>query len=152
MFLKYNGILRRFPDGVVKGLKGNTYTTTIHCIVSGIIKLSKVMRLPDSRTVYRGLGGLDLPEAFTTPDECGIRGGVENGMLSTTLDRYYYYYYYYCPMLCCNRFVVCNAHVAYLLFISLVCRISAELVDTLPRMHPTMLYAHLSNPAEYWDI
>jgi hypothetical protein len=88
MFLKYNAVLRGFPDSVVAGLKNNTYTTTIYCIVSGIIKLSKVMVLPDDRKVYRGLGGLDLPEAFKKPDDCGIRGGVEYGMMSTTLDRY----------------------------------------------------------------
>ena len=88
MFRKYNGVLRGFPESVVQGLKGNTYTTTIYCIVSGIIKLSKVMVLPGDRMVYRGLGGLDLPEAFLRPDECGIRGGVEKAMLSTTLDRY----------------------------------------------------------------
>ena len=89
MFLKYNSVLRGFPGSVVEGLKGNTYTTTIYCIVSGIIKLSKVMVLSDDRKVYRGLGGLDLPEAFRKPDECGIRGGVEYGMMSTTLDRYF---------------------------------------------------------------
>jgi hypothetical protein len=89
MFLKYNSVLRGFPGSVVEALKGNTYTTTIYCIVSGIIKLSKVMVLPDDRKVYRGLGGLDLPEAFKKPDECGIRGGVEYGMMSTTLDRYF---------------------------------------------------------------
>ena len=88
MFLKYNSILRGFPDSVVVGLKSNTYTTTIYCIVSGIIKLSKVMVLPDDRKVYRGLGGLDLPQTFKKPDECGIRGGVEYGMMSTTFDRY----------------------------------------------------------------
>ena len=88
MFLKYNSVLRGFPGSVVKALKGNTYTTTIYCIVSGIIKLSKVMVLPEDRMVYRGLGGLDLPEAFMRPDECGVRGGVEKAMLSTTLDRY----------------------------------------------------------------
>ena len=87
MFIKYNTVLRGFPEEGINALKGNKYTTTIYCIVSGIIKLSKVMRLPDNRMVYRGLGGLELPEAFTTPDECGIRGGVEFAMMSTTLDR-----------------------------------------------------------------
>ena len=125
MFLKYNGILRRFPDGVVKGLKGNTYTTTIYCIVSGIIKLSKFMRLPDSRMVYRGLGGLDLPKAFTTPDECGIRGGVENGMLSTTLDRYAL------PLLSFDHLHFRTARVVHVFPLSLARMASAKLVGTL---------------------
>ena len=87
MFVKYNAVLRGFPEAAVEALKGNKYTTTIYCIVSGIIKLSKVMKLPDDRVVYRGMGGLELPEAFTIPDEWGIRGGVEYGMMSTTLHR-----------------------------------------------------------------
>lgn len=51
MFVKYNAVLRRFPQCVVNGLKGNRYTTTIHAIVSGIIKLSHIMVLPSNRKV-----------------------------------------------------------------------------------------------------
>lgn len=87
MFAKYNAVLRGFPQGAVDALQGNKYTTTIYCIVSGIIKLSKVMTLPEARKVYRGLGGVDLPQAFSKPDAYGIRGGVEYAMLSTTFSR-----------------------------------------------------------------
>jgi ankyrin repeat protein len=87
MFAKYNASLRRFPADRVEALRGNKYTTTIYCVVSGIIKLSRKMKLPADRKAYRGLGGLDLPEAFLKMDEHGVRGGVEFGMLSTTLDR-----------------------------------------------------------------
>lgn len=87
MFAKYNASLRGFPQETVDALCGNKYTTTIYCIVSGIIKLSRKMKLPGDRKAYRGLGGLDLPEAFLKMDKHGVRGGVEFGMLSTTLDR-----------------------------------------------------------------
>uniref|UniRef100_A0A7S0W5B3 NAD(P)(+)--arginine ADP-ribosyltransferase n=1 Tax=Hemiselmis tepida TaxID=464990 RepID=A0A7S0W5B3_9CRYP len=87
MYCKYNAVLRNFPESMVKLMHGNKYTTTIHCIVSGIIKLSKSMKLPEDRKVYRGLGGLELPEAFTKPDAFGVRGGCEFAMMSTTVDR-----------------------------------------------------------------
>ena len=41
MYCKYNAVLRGFPTAVVDALKGNTYATTIHLIVSGVIKLSR---------------------------------------------------------------------------------------------------------------
>eukprot|EP00960_Hanusia_phi_P061427 764842-Hanusia_phi.AAC.1 len=63
---------------------GNKYATTIHCIVSGVIKLSKLTKLPPSRVVYRGLKGLRMPERFVQEDELGISGGVEYALLSTT--------------------------------------------------------------------
>jgi hypothetical protein len=49
MFKKYNAVLRGFPQDTYEALLGNTYTTTIYCIVSGVIKLSKHMRLPADR-------------------------------------------------------------------------------------------------------
>lgn len=51
MFCKYNAVLRKFPKETFDGLHGNGYTTTIHAIVSGIIKLSQIMVLPTSRKV-----------------------------------------------------------------------------------------------------
>ena len=88
MFRKYNAVLRGFPQKDVDALEGNKYATTIHLIVSGIIKLSKEMTLPATRRVYRGLaGGLDVPNEFKMPDKHGVRGGVEYGMMSTTLER-----------------------------------------------------------------
>jgi len=41
MFCKYNAVLRGFPQLVVDALSDNTYATTIHLIVSGVIKLSR---------------------------------------------------------------------------------------------------------------
>ncbi len=62
------------------------FTTTIHMINSGIMKLAQFMRLPKSRTVYRGLGGTALPNCFFQPNEFGCRGGTEAAFMSTTLD------------------------------------------------------------------
>ena len=41
MYCKYNAVLRDFPQSMVDGLKGNKYATTLHLIVSGVIKLSR---------------------------------------------------------------------------------------------------------------
>ena len=87
MYMKYNAILRGYPTSMIESLKGNRYTTTIHAIVSGIIKLSQIAELPESRKVYRGLGGMILPEKFWKPDEFGCKGGVEYGFMSTTTER-----------------------------------------------------------------
>jgi hypothetical protein len=46
MFFKYNAVLRGFPQAVVDDLKGNKYSTTIHLIVSGVIKLSRCVDPP----------------------------------------------------------------------------------------------------------
>jgi hypothetical protein len=46
MYCKYNAVLRGFPKAVVDDLKGNTYTTTIHLVVSGVIKLSRCVMTP----------------------------------------------------------------------------------------------------------
>ncbi|KAJ1492128.1 ankyrin repeat-containing domain protein [Baffinella frigidus] len=86
MFSKYNAVLRGFPKAVVDDLNGNTYATTIHLIVSGVIKLSRRTVLPKDRVVYRGLGDLELPEEFLKEDRFGVRGGVEFGLMSTTED------------------------------------------------------------------
>jgi hypothetical protein len=51
MYYKYNTVLRKFPVDAFAGLQGNSYTTTLHAIVSGIIKLSHIMVLPPSRKV-----------------------------------------------------------------------------------------------------
>lgn len=87
MFRKYNAVLRQFPEQDVLSLKGNKYATTLHCIVSGVIKLSRNMSMPEGRVVYRGLGGRDVPDKFKRPDKHGVRGGVEYGLMSTTLDK-----------------------------------------------------------------
>ena len=62
----------------------NKYCTTLHAINSSIIKLGK---LTVATKVYRGVSGMKLPDTFWTANEFGVKGGVENGFMSTTLDR-----------------------------------------------------------------
>ena len=65
--------------------EGNPYTTTLHTINSAIIKLGK---LTPACKVYRGISGARLPESFKTRSAAsGVRGGVEFGFSSTTLDE-----------------------------------------------------------------
>ena len=64
MFVLYNASLRGFPAKDVQCLLGNKYETTIFVIASGITKLSKVSDIPPKRTLWRGLGGMVLPEQF----------------------------------------------------------------------------------------
>ena len=89
MYLKYNAVLRglqfEFAKPKFEALcRGNTYTTTLHCINSAIIKLSKLTK---AAKVYRGVWGGVLPEACRTPNCFGVRGGVEGGFMSTTTDK-----------------------------------------------------------------
>jgi hypothetical protein len=86
LYLWYNAVLRGYPTEVADSLEGNRYETTIFCIISGIIKLSKVTEVPTDRRLYRGLGGVVLPETFWTRTG-GFRGGVEQGLMSATTDR-----------------------------------------------------------------
>ena len=51
MFMKYNAKLRQFPPAGVQALKGNGYVTTIHAVVSAIIKLSRTWKIPHDRKV-----------------------------------------------------------------------------------------------------
>ena len=87
MFMKYNAKLRQFPAAGVEALKKNGYVTTIHAVVSAIIKLSRTWKIPYDRKVYRGLGGMLLPQEFWKEDPFGCRGGVEFGIMSTTTTR-----------------------------------------------------------------
>ena len=64
MFVLYNAALRGFPAGDVDCLLGNKYETTIFVVASGITKLSKVTAVPPNRRLYRGLGGMLLPDQF----------------------------------------------------------------------------------------
>ena len=61
----------------------NKYTTTLHCVNSFIIKMSKLCK---AVKVYRGVSGGMLPEACRTPNEYGVKGGIEGGFMSTTTD------------------------------------------------------------------
>ena len=61
------------------------YATTIHVINSCIVKLGHLMK---AHKVYRGISGARLPREFTTRSEkSGVRGGIEFGFSSTTLDK-----------------------------------------------------------------
>ena len=86
----YNTVLRRFPksDYEVFRAGGNLFSTTIFVLVSAVIKISRVMRLPPGLELFRGLGGLaQLPESFLLDDEHGCKGYMEWGFLSTTACR-----------------------------------------------------------------
>jgi hypothetical protein len=71
----------------LKDWKGNRYTTTIHTLISAVMKLSRTTRVPDGRKVSRGLGGMVLDAKWFRPDKRNTRGGVELGFLSTTMNR-----------------------------------------------------------------
>ncbi len=87
MYMLYNAVLRQFPKDVVEKLQGNRYETTIFCIISGVSKLSKATEIPHDRRVYRGLGGMILPDEFWSVQQGGFRGGIEWGLMSTTTNR-----------------------------------------------------------------
>ena len=53
-------------------------------INSAIVKLGKLMK---AGHVYRGVSGGVLPPHFWTPNAFNVRGGIENGFMSTTRDR-----------------------------------------------------------------
>ena len=88
-FFWYNGSLRRWPKELYEELKGggHLFATTIHVLVSAVLKLSRATKLPEGLRLYRGLGGTtDLPEAFFRADGCGRRGYAEWGFMSTTMN------------------------------------------------------------------
>jgi hypothetical protein len=64
------------------------FATTIHILVSAVVKLTRVEKLPAGLELYRGLGGsMALPETFYKGNENGCRGYTEWGFLSTTSSR-----------------------------------------------------------------
>jgi WD40 repeat protein len=71
---------RVYPGATVRGC----FTSTLHTINSGVLKLS---RLQPSTTIYRGISGMKLPRQFLVANEQNVRGGVEYGFMSTTLDE-----------------------------------------------------------------
>ena len=94
MYMKYNAVLRGLgEEGLpkvqkkvlfeeMKRLCGDSrYVTTLHCISSAIVKLS---RLAKPQTVYRGLAGRVLPSEFWLGQG---HGGVDFAVLSTTADH-----------------------------------------------------------------
>lgn len=88
MFLLYNTKLRSMSSGgtvperdsQLGGLRTHgRYTTTIHAINSGIIKLS---RIQPTCTIYRGMSGMKLPSSFLEPNAYNVRAGVEVSLAS----------------------------------------------------------------------
>ena len=62
----------------------NTYTTTVHCINSCVVKLSKLTR---AGPVWRGMHSGLLPDQLWERNEFGLRCGVELGLMSITRDK-----------------------------------------------------------------
>jgi hypothetical protein len=65
----------------------NRFPTSIHVLVSAILKLARRTRIPRNRKAYRGLGRMRLGGEWFRPDARGARSGVELGFMSTTLSR-----------------------------------------------------------------
>eukprot|EP00966_Prymnesium_polylepis_P244327 5650565-Prymnesium_polylepis.1 len=79
--------LSEAPSGSIRleeaMLSLNRYTTTLHAINSGIVKLSKLTK---ATTVYRGVNGV-LPDEFWEPNDDNVMGGVELGFMSTSTEK-----------------------------------------------------------------
>ena len=90
MYYHYNNVLRKLLLRYVRQQKscdeaadddaaghdptpdeGVEYSTTIHMISSGIVKLSEIMRRPPTRKLFRGLSGMNVPECFFKEDALG---------------------------------------------------------------------------------
>ena len=52
-----------------------------------VLGLCNGIRLPWDQSLVASPTGMKLPEAFTTPDDKGVRGGCEFGFMSTTLTK-----------------------------------------------------------------
>ena len=88
-FFCYNAVLRRWPADLYEAMKqsDSQFTTTIFVLISAVLKVSRVMKMPEGLLLYRGMGGLmDLPHAFFHADAKGRKGYVEWGFMSTTSD------------------------------------------------------------------
>jgi hypothetical protein len=86
----YNAILRQHPADVFSKFLagGNLYATTIHILVSAVIKIARATKLPSGLELFRGLDGLmELPDSFLRVDANGCRGYAEWGFLSATSDK-----------------------------------------------------------------
>jgi hypothetical protein len=87
----YNGVLRQLPHDTMYlrlRARGNLFATTVHVLVSAVLKLARSVRLPAGLELYRGLGAVrELPDGFFRADGRGRRGYLEWGFLSTTTDR-----------------------------------------------------------------
>jgi len=82
MYAKYNAASLGFAAA------GSTlFSGTMHVVIAGLCKLSRVTMPPPGLIVYRSNGGMALPGDFLEPDEQGFAGGVEYALMSTTPDR-----------------------------------------------------------------
>ena len=82
MYMIYNPVLR----GTSK--KGDcNFCATLHLVGSALLKRSRISPPPPGMVLYRGNGGMALPEDFFKLDEQGCAGGTECAFMSTTPDR-----------------------------------------------------------------
>jgi hypothetical protein len=80
---QWNGVLRSASEKS----SDRRFTTSIHVLVSAVLKLARASRVPPGRVVWRGLGGLVLDHHWFQCDGRGVRGGAELGFLSATSRR-----------------------------------------------------------------
>ena len=83
-------MLRRHPFEMYKPFEdgGNTFSTSIHVLVSAVQKIARVTKVPNGLLLYRGLGATELPAHFFRPDpSTGCRGFAEWGFMSTTSSK-----------------------------------------------------------------
>jgi len=95
MFELYNGVLRAWGNTDRRGFTPayglvpdmdvrDRYTTTLHVMNSGVLKVS---RLQPAMKVFRGISGMKLPRSFTQRNQDNCRGGVEYGFMSCTVNE-----------------------------------------------------------------
>ena len=71
MFMLYNAVLRRFPARLLELMRGHKmYVTTIHCINSAVLKLSRASPLTP-RCCWRGSNKMRLPLEFAAKSPLG---------------------------------------------------------------------------------
>ena len=91
LYHKFNSSLRKvsrkFDDSWTDHLEGNTYANNIYACSSCLRKTSQCSSIPRGRKVFRGFGGVQLPEALKSVKEGGGCGGLEFGFMSTTTSK-----------------------------------------------------------------
>ena len=83
-------MLRRSPVELYSPFSqgGNTFSTSIHVLVSAVQKIARVTKIPNGLLLYRGLGATELPAHFSRQEpKTGCRGFVEWGFMSTTSNK-----------------------------------------------------------------
>ena len=83
-------MLRQYPRDLYDrfAAKGNKFSTTVHVLVSAVVKLAREIRIPSGLRLFRGLGSAsELPDSFHNPDLKGRRGFMEWGFMSTTSNE-----------------------------------------------------------------